>query len=63
MHFSFLYPVKSSPKDEPELVVIHQLSRNTSDGSEFLDDAIRMEDVLWTHTEECVAAGSPGNLL
>jgi hypothetical protein len=63
MHFFFLPPVKSKPKEEHVLVAIHALPRNTSDGSEFIDDAIRMEDLTWTHTEECVAAGSPANLL
>jgi len=63
MLFSFLHPFRSNPNDEPALVAIHDLPRNTSEGGEFLDDAIRMEDLTWTHTEECVAAGSPLNLL
>jgi hypothetical protein len=64
MYFSFLHPtIKSRPKDERVLVTIHEHPRNTSEGSEFLDDAIRMEELTLTHTEECVAAGSPAHLL
>ncbi|MDO6435629.1 hypothetical protein Q4E93_33760 [Flavitalea sp. BT771] len=63
MHFFFFHPIKRSVVDEPVLVTSHELPRNTSEGSEFLDDAIRMEDLSLTHTEESVAAGSPLNLL
>ena len=63
MNFSFFHPIKSNPEEEHTLVAIHALPRNTSEGGEFLDDAIRMEDLTWTHTEECIAAGSPVNLL
>jgi len=63
MHFFFLHPIKRNPMEEHVLVTTHQLPRNTNEGSEFLDDAIRMEDLSLTHTEECVAAGSPENLL
>jgi hypothetical protein len=63
MHFFFLHPIKSGAEEEHTLVPLHALQHNTSEGSEFLDDAIRMEDLSLTHTEECIAAGSPERLL
>jgi len=69
MLFSFLLPPKRKQREEHalvpihELVPIHALLHNTAEGSEFLDDAIRMEDLLATRVEECVAAGSPEKLL
>jgi hypothetical protein len=63
MHFFFLHPIRSNPRDEHALVAIHESPSNTSEGSEFLDDAIRMEDLSLVHTEESVATGSPENLL
>jgi len=66
MHPFFFHPdtkdVKD-PSDEPMLVRLHGTTYNTSEGGEFLDDAIRMEDLQMIHCEECVAAGSPQNLL
>ena len=44
--------------------VVHNAPpHNTNEGSEFLDDAIRMEDLPLIYTEESVAAGSPYYLL
>jgi len=63
MHFFFFHPAKSNPRNEHTLVTIHEPLRNTSEGGEFLDDAIRMEDLLLTRFEESVAAGSPETLL
>jgi len=63
MLFSFLHPFKANLRDEPALVAIHESPHNTSEGGEFLDDALRMEDLVVLHTEECIAAGSPDNLL
>jgi len=63
MHFPFLYPNKSNLQAEHPLIAILQPPHNTSEGSEFLDDAIRMEDLSLTRFEESVAAGSPDNLL
>jgi len=44
-------------------VVHYEQAHNTSEGSEFLDDAIRTEDLPVVYTEESVAAGSPQHLL
>jgi len=63
MHFSFLHPFKLKLEDEPPLVAVHAAPQNTSEGGEFLDDALRMEDLILTPTEVSVAAGSPMNLL
>ncbi|HEY4109629.1 hypothetical protein [Puia sp.] len=49
--------------DERPPVVIREQSQNTSEGSEFLDDALRTEDLFLPRTEESVAAGTPGHLL
>ncbi len=35
----------------------------TSEGSEFLDDAIRTKDQPYLYTEESISAGSPEGLL
>ena len=63
MQFSFLHPFKIKLEEEHPQVAIHVAPHSTSEGSEFLDDALRMEDLIWTHTEESIATGSPVNLL
>lgn len=48
MHFPFL-PHAGGPKpstDKNILVPLHEQEHNTSEGGEFLDDAIRMNDEL-----------------
>lgn len=46
MNFFFSHATPKKMKDEPEEhpLVIHETPHNTSDGSEFLDDAIRIEE-------------------
>ena len=64
--FSFLHLLAKNQEDEPgkhTLVPFQAPEYNTVEGSEFLDDAIRMKEQPLMHTEESVAAGSPGNLL
>jgi hypothetical protein len=69
MHFSFIHPFKLNLRNEHTQtaeVTIHQSLHDTSEGSEFLDDALRMEDLSVTpyaNAEEKVAAGNPPNLL
>jgi len=65
MHFSFLHPFKLNLRDleDHQPVVTHAVRHDSSEGSEFLNDALRMEDIILTPTEESVAAGSPGSLL
>ncbi|HEX6427545.1 MAG TPA: hypothetical protein VF008_07670 [Niastella sp.] len=54
----------SARSTEPHPVIKHhELHRDTSDGGEFLDDAIYLEDLPVTPAEVSVAAGSPDNLL
>ena len=63
MHFFFLHPRKSDQQEEHPLVTLHETpDRNSSEGAEFLDDAIRMEDMVLT-PELSIAAGSPEKLL
>ena len=55
MHFFFLHPGTKDLKDQPDentFARIHEPSDNMNEGSEFLDDAIRMEDLSIIHTEE-----------
>lgn len=63
MNFSFLHPFKLDLRDEQPPVVHRIEEHDTSEGGEFLDDALRMEDVLLTPPEQSIAAGSPLNLL
>jgi hypothetical protein len=63
MHFSFLHPFKIDLQDERPTVTVHRTEHDTSEGSEFLDDALRMEDLTLTLPEVSVAAGSPDYLL
>jgi hypothetical protein len=48
--------------DEPIIVPV-QKEHNITEGSEFLDDAIRVKDQPLMYTEECVAPGGPEGLL
>ena len=53
-----------SQEDEPEmLIAVHEHEHNTMEGSEFLDDAIRMKEQPLMYTERTIAVGSPENLL
>jgi hypothetical protein len=66
MNFFFLHPDGKNLKDQSVkhlLVSIHIQSHNTSEGSEFLDDALRMKDLIKVRTEERIAAGGPEDLL
>ena len=66
MIFFFLHPAAHSlsvPSDEHQLVPLHEPAHNTYEGSEFLDDALRMDDEPVVYTEESNAAGSPESLL
>jgi len=65
MNLFFLRPASKRLRvQSEEHPVVHvEPLHNTSEGSEFLDDAIRDEDLPPTYTEESVAAGSPRNLL
>ena|SRR5688572_5994971 len=68
MHISFIHPFKLNFQNEHTQIAeatFHEPLHDTSEGSEFLDDALRMEDLSFSpyKTEESVAAGSPPNLL
>jgi len=57
---------RSSDSDKYALLSLRQSQHNITDGSEFLDDAIRTYEqplMLLTQTEESIAAGSPRDLL
>jgi hypothetical protein len=66
MQLFLLHPDEKDQKDQSEehpLVPLHEPLHNTNEGSEFLDDVIRMKDQPLVYTEESIAAGSPKNLL
>jgi hypothetical protein len=53
-----------NPDDEPEtLIALHEHEHNTNEGSEFLDDALRMREQPLQYVEKSIAVGSPENLL
>jgi len=68
MRFSFIHPFKLNLRNEHTQaaeITIHQPLHDTSEGSEFLDDALRMEDLSVTpyaNAEEKIFTGSSTNL-
>jgi hypothetical protein len=65
MNLLFLHPANKNPpvQSAKHPVVHNEPAHNLNEGSEFLDDAIRTEDLPVIYTELSVAAGSPQNLL
>jgi hypothetical protein len=60
-----LHPPAKQLKEPSDrhMVVRNEPPHNTNEGSEFLDDAIRIEDLPLVYTEESIAVSSPRNLL
>ena len=55
MRVSFIHPFKLNLRDEHTHIAeatFHEPLHDTSEGSEFLDDAIRIEDLPALYTEE-----------
>jgi hypothetical protein len=69
MRFSFIHPFKLDLRVDHRQtaeVTVHQPLHDTSEGSEFLDDALRMEDlsvIPYAIVEEKFAATGPPDLL
>jgi hypothetical protein len=66
MNLFFLHLPAKNRGDESgknTLVSIQGPEHNTTEGSEFLDDAIRMQDQPLMYTEESAASGYPESLL
>ena len=65
MHLPFFHHHTNEPQGHPEEhpIVHTEQAHNTSEGSEFLDDAIRMHEQPLIYTETSVAPGGPDNLL
>ncbi len=57
------HPAQSQEDESETLIAVHEHEHNTMEGSEFLDDAIRMKEQPLMYTERTVAVGSPENLL
>ena len=53
-----------SPYDEDAVLAVNESLHNITEGSEFIDDAIRMKEqpFVYPYTEEVRAAESPKNL-
>jgi hypothetical protein len=65
MNLLFLHPAGNNRQAQSDThpVVHNEPSHNMNEGSEFLDDAIRIEDLPIIYTEESIAVSSPKNLL
>ena len=63
--FLFHSPLQNpnDKKNEEVLVAINELPHNTNEGSEFLDDGIRMKEQPLENPEERIATGYPQGLL
>jgi hypothetical protein len=60
MNLFFIYHPTKNPEDEAgkhTRALLQNHGYNTNEGSEFLDDAIRTEDVTTLYTEENITAG------
>lgn len=60
--FSDVFEKKQKNQQDEHVVVLHDESvHNITEGSEFLDDAIRMTEqpLMYSHTEESIVLGSP----
>jgi hypothetical protein len=58
MNLFFIHPAKKTEgeADEHTLIPLQNHGQNTNEGSEFLDDVIRIEDLPESYTEENIAA-------
>ena len=65
MNFLFLHPTAKYQQEqsEPHPVVHNESSNNMNEGGEFLDDAIRTEDLPVFYSKESIVEGSPIHLL
>jgi len=63
MNLFFLHPIPKNLKEPSDKPVRIHSEPPQNEGSEFLDDAIRMEDLPLFYAEESIAAESPQNLL
>ena len=63
MNLFFLHPATKDQKEpsDKHTLVHHEPLDHLDEGSEFLDDGIRMEDLPLSYTEEAVAAESSQN--
>lgn len=66
MHPFFLHLLaknQNSPADENMSVTTHDHPHDATEGSEFLDDALRMKDQPLSYTEEVIPAAGETDLL
>ena len=65
MNSSFLYPAGDDPKDQSDqhTLAINEPLLNLNEGSEFLDDNIRMKDLPLMFSEKKIDARRSRNLL
>lgn len=60
--YFFHYPKNGKYTSDEHLVVHAERPHNTSEGSEFLDDAIRMDELSLIYAGESIAAESVQSL-
>jgi hypothetical protein len=65
MNFSFLYPSGENLKDKSDKdgLAINKNPLSMNEGSEFLDDSIRMKDMPLMFSEEAIDTGRSRYLL
>jgi hypothetical protein len=66
MHFPFSHPHPNDLKDKSNESIfdpVHDPNAYTNEGSEFLDDAIRIKDQPLQYAEKSIAVGNPEGLL
>lgn len=66
MNLFFINPRQKNLREEPDrpvIIMMQEPAHNTSEGSEFLDDAIRTHDQPPVYTEESIGVGCPDDLL
>jgi hypothetical protein len=60
--FNHHTPGPEVESNEHPLLPLHEQEHNTNEGSEFLDDAIRMRDQPLVRNEDAIAAGAAENI-
>ncbi len=66
MNITFIHPFKirleTRPAEDRDIFK-HQSPHSSSEGSEFLDEGLRMEDYQVSYTEVSISPGNPEKLL
>jgi hypothetical protein len=63
MNLSIMHPVDLNVETDKHKLVLLEHEYNTNEGSEFLDDAIRMQEQPLIYSKEGIGGGKSRNLL